>query len=101
MAIVEVTIIPIGTKSTSVSSYVANCEKVLENEKRIKSQLTPMGTVLEGDIEVLFEVVRRLHEVPFQHGAMRVSTTIRIDDRRDKTASMDQKLKSVQEKMGQ
>jgi uncharacterized protein YqgV (UPF0045/DUF77 family) len=40
-----------------------------------------------------------MHEVPFVNGAMRVSTTIRIDDRRDKDASMEQKLSSVKGKM--
>ncbi|MEN6463320.1 MAG: MTH1187 family thiamine-binding protein [Syntrophomonas sp.] len=91
--------IPMGTGSTSVSSYVANCHKVLEDDKRIKLVLTPMGSVLEGDLGDIFEAIRKMHEVPFDNGAMRVSTTIRIDDRRDKSASIAQKLNSVQEKM--
>jgi len=99
VAIVEVAIIPMGTGSTSVSHYVADCHKVLEDENRIKLVLTPMGSVLEGDLDVIFTAIRKMHEVPFDNGAMRVSTTIRIDDRRDKTASIEQKLKSVQEKM--
>jgi len=99
MAIVEVAIIPLGTGSTSVSQYVADCHKVLEGEKRIKLVLTPMGSVLEGDLDLIFAAVRKMHEVPFDNGAMRVSTTIRIDDRRDKSASIEQKLKSVHDKM--
>ena len=99
MAIAEVTIIPMGTGSTSVSQYVADCHKVLESEKRIKSELTPMGTVLEGDLDTVLEVARKLHEVPFENGVMRVNTTIRIDDRRDKKASMEQKLNSVHSKL--
>ncbi len=101
MAIIEVTIIPIGTGSTSVSQYVADCHKVLEYEKNIKLSLTPMGSVLEGDLDIILAAARKMHEVPFDSGAMRVTTTIRIDDRRDKSASMEQKLKSVQEKMDQ
>ena len=99
MAIVEVAIIPLGTGSTSVSQYVADCHKVLDGEKRIKLVLTPMGSVLEGDLDLIFAAVRKMHEVPFDNGAMRVSTTIRIDDRRDKSASIEQKLKSVHDKM--
>lgn len=99
MAIAEVAIIPLGTGSTSVSQYVADCHKVLEDEKRIKLVLTPMGSVLEGDLDIIFEAIRRMHEVPFEKGAMRVSTTIRIDDRRDKNASIEQKLASVKEKL--
>ncbi len=99
MAIVEATIIPIGTGSTSVSSYVAACQKILEAEQNLKFQLTPMGTILEGDLSHIFEVLQKMHEVPFAKGAMRVSTNIKIDDRRDQNASMEQKLTSVQQKL--
>lgn len=99
MAIVEATITPIGTGTTSVSSYVADCHKILENESRIKYQLTPMGTIFEGDMDVILEIIRKMHEVPFDNGAMRVSTLIKIDDRRDKVGTMEQKLKSVETKL--
>ena len=99
MAVVETTIVPLGTGSTSVSQYVADCHKVLQEEKRVKYQLTPMGTIIEGDLDVILEVIRKMHEVPFENGAMRVSTSIKIDDRRDKKGSIDQKLNSVKEKL--
>ncbi|MDD3364026.1 MAG: MTH1187 family thiamine-binding protein [Syntrophomonas sp.] len=99
MAIVEVAIIPMGTGNTSVSKYVADCHKILEEQKSVKSLLTPMGSILEGDLDLIFQEIRKMHEVPFASGAMRVSTTIRIDDRRDKDASIEQKIKSVEEKM--
>lgn len=99
MAIVEATIVPLGTGSTSVSKYVADCHKILKDEKRIKYQLTPMGTIFEGELDVILEVVRKMHEVPFENGALRVNTSIKIDDRRDKKASMEQKINSVMEKL--
>lgn len=99
MAIVEATIAPLGTGSTSISQFVANCHRVLEAESRIKYQLTPMSTILEGDLDVILEVIRKMHEVPFDEGALRVSTIIKIDDRRDKQATMEQKLFSVREKL--
>lgn len=99
MAIVEATIVPLGTGDTSVSKYVADCHKILKEEKRIKYQLTPMGTIFEGELDVILEVIRKMHEVPFGEGAKRVSTAIKIDDRRDKIGSMEQKMKSVTEKM--
>lgn len=101
MAIVEATVVPLGTASTSVSKYVADCHKILINENRIKYQLTPMGTILEGDLDIILDVVRKMHEVPFKNGVMRVNTSIKIDDRRDKEASMDQKLNSVREKLSE
>lgn len=99
MAIVEASIVPLGTVTTSLSKYVADCHKILENEKRIKFQLTPMGTVFEGDLDIILSIIRKMHEIPFENEAMRVSTMIKIDDRRDKKASMNQKISSVKEKM--
>jgi uncharacterized protein (TIGR00106 family) len=100
MAIVELTIVPLGTGTPSVSHYVAEVHKVLEMASEpVKFQLTPMSTIIEGDLEDLLAIIRRMHEVPFQKGAERVSTSIRIDDRRDKTSTMESKLQSVREKL--
>lgn len=98
MAIAEVTIVPLGTKDTSLSTYVADCHKVLDGEN-IKYRLTPMGTILEGGLDQIFEVVRKMHEVPFKNGSLRVSTILKIDDRRDQEGSMEQKIRSVEEKL--
>ncbi len=98
MAIVEVSIVPLGTNTPSVSQYVAAVLEVLE-ENGLKYQLTSMGTIIEGDLDKILEVVRQMHEVPFQKGVKRVVTTIRIDDRRDKQASMEGKVRSVREKL--
>ncbi|SFM24315.1 uncharacterized protein, MTH1187 family [Paenibacillus sp. 1_12] len=101
MAIVELTIIPIGTTSTSLSAYVANMQEVLAQTKEpISYQMTPMSTIIEGELDDLFKVISRLHELPFQNGAQRVSTSIKIDDRRDQPSSMQQKMKSVETKLG-
>lgn len=100
MAIVDVSIIPVGTGNPSVSEYVAEVQKVLEkNADRVKYQLTPMNTVIEGDLPVLLEVIQQMHEVPYTKGAKRVATTIRIDDRRDKQSTMEKKLNSVRSKL--
>lgn len=99
MAIVEFTIVPLGTKETSLSKYVADCHKVLESEKNIKYQLTPMGTIVEGDLDLILNVIKKMHEVPFEKGALRVSTSIKIDDRRDKTSTMEGKVESVKKKL--
>ncbi|MBS4538554.1 MTH1187 family thiamine-binding protein [Clostridium sp. D2Q-11] len=98
MAIVEVTIVPLGTESTSLSKYVAACHKVLK-DSGLKHQLTPMSSIIEGDMNEILETIKKMHEVPFNEGAMRVSTQIKIDDRRDKKGSMDQKLESVNSKL--
>lgn len=99
MAVVEVTIAPLGTANPSISRYVAACHKVLAKASDLKYQLTPMATVIEGDLGRIMEVIAEMHEVPFAEGAQRVSTLIRIDDRRDKALTMEGKLKSVYDKM--
>ncbi|MGM0853119.1 MAG: MTH1187 family thiamine-binding protein [Bacillota bacterium] len=102
MAIVDVTVIPIGTESSSVSSYVADLHRILkeyEEKGKIRFQLTPMNTIIEGDLPVLFQVIQDIHESPFQQGIKRVATNIRIDDRRDKKTTMEGKLSSVQRQL--
>ncbi|AIC94125.1 MTH1187 family thiamine-binding protein [Shouchella lehensis] len=102
MAIVDVTIIPIGTETPSVSSYVATIQEVLEDMTKthdITYQLTPMSTLIEGDVSTLLDVVKKIHEVPFEQGIDRVATNIRIDDRRDQTSTLQSKLNSVAVKM--
>jgi uncharacterized protein (TIGR00106 family) len=100
MAIAEITIIPIGTGETSVSRYVAGIHRLLqEAPEALKYELTPMSTLLEGDLDDLFAIIRRMHELPFADGAQRVSTSVKIDDRRDKASSMESKLQSVADKL--
>ena len=98
MAVAFLTITPLGTATPSVSRYVAGVERVLR-ETTLKHQLTAMGTIIEGDVDEILAVVRRMHEHPFTQGALRVSTSLRIDDRRDQEHTIDGKMRSVEEKL--
>ena len=99
MAIAEVTVVPLGTGTPSLSEYVAGAIKVLEQEKSVKYKLTGMGTILEGDLTDILATVRKMHESVFSPQIQRVVTTIRIDDRRDREASVQRKVQSVTEKL--
>jgi len=99
MPIAEVSVVPLGTKSPSVSHYVARAIKVLEQEKDIKYEMTPMGTVIDGDLDRILAVVKKMHEEIFGEGVARVITTVKIDDRRDKAQSMKAKLDSLKKKL--
>ncbi len=100
LAIVDLTIVPIGTGSTSLSAYVAAIQEKLDSESEgLHYELTAMGTIVEGDLDRILNLVQILHEVPFNNGALRVSTTIRIDDRRDQQGSIKQKISSVKKKL--
>jgi uncharacterized protein (TIGR00106 family) len=99
MAVVFVSITPLGTGTPSVSRYVAGVERLLR-ATTLKHQLTAMGTIIEGELDEILAVIRKMHEHPFTEGAVRVSTSIKIDDRRDKPDhSIAGKLRSVEEKL--
>jgi uncharacterized protein (TIGR00106 family) len=99
MAVVEVSITPLGTATPGISQYVARCIKILR-ETGIKYQLTPMGTIIEGDLGEILKVIQWMHEAPFAAGAVRVSTMIKIDDRRDRDShTMEGKVRAVSEKL--
>ncbi len=100
MAVCSISVVPVGTGSTSVSPYVARCHEILAGQSGVKYQLTPMATILEGELDRLFEVIAELHRVPFGEGAKRVLTTIVIDDRTDKALSMEGKIGSVEKRLG-
>ena len=98
MAVAFLTITPLGTATTSLSSYVAGVERILQGTS-LTHQLTAMGTIIEGEVDEILAVVRRMHEHPFTQGAQRVSTSLRIDDRRDRPHSIAGKMRSVEEKL--
>jgi uncharacterized protein (TIGR00106 family) len=98
MAILEISVVPIGTKDTSLSSYVSDCIRILKKEK-VPYELTAMGTNIEGNLEDLIKLALKMHQVPFKKGANRVVTTIKIDDRRDKVGTLSAKKRAVQRKL--
>jgi uncharacterized protein (TIGR00106 family) len=99
MAILEISVVPIGTKGTGLSHYVADCIKVLRKERKVKYELTSMGTNIEGSLQDLIRIALKMHAVPFKKGAPRVLTTLKIDDRRDKKGTLEGKKKAVQSKL--
>ncbi len=99
MAILEISVVPIGTKDTSLSAYVADCLRILKKEK-VRYELTSMGTNIEGNLKDLIRIALRMHEAPFKKGVPRVLTTLKIDDRRDKRGTLSGKKKAVEKKLG-
>ncbi len=98
MAIAEVSIIPLGVQSTSLSPYVAKVLEVLK-DSRVEYELTAMGTIITGELAIIWQVLRKMHEACFCSDVNRVLTTIRIDDRRDKAGTPQQKVQSVLNKL--
>ena len=95
MAIAQISIIPLGTETPSVSKYVARAVKVLQQEGDLKYQITSMGTIIEGRLDKILAVAEKMHEETFSREVTRVITLIEIDDRRDQASSMQGKMNSL------
>jgi uncharacterized protein (TIGR00106 family) len=96
--LVDLSVVPIGV-GVSLSKYVAACERVLQ-EAGLTHQLHAYGTNIEGEWDAVFAAVRRCHEVMHDMGAPRVSSTLRVGTRTDRAQTLEDKMRSVQEKLG-
>lgn len=96
MPVMEISVVPIGTKTPSVSRYVADAVALLDREKDIHYQLTPMGTVIEADsVEKLLEIAGKMHHAVLSGEIRRIVTSIKIDERLDQQLTMQGKVDSV------
>jgi uncharacterized protein (TIGR00106 family) len=98
MAIADITVVPSGV-GPSVSEYVARAQQVIDRHPEVKYQLTPMGTILEGELDAILEVIKDVHNSTFSERVQRVLTLVKIDERRDKPLSMQGKLDSVRARL--
>ncbi|MFH1221390.1 MAG: MTH1187 family thiamine-binding protein [Candidatus Eisenbacteria bacterium] len=98
MAVAEISVVPVGTANASISDYVVGAVKIVR-ASGLKYELSSMGTNVEGDVASILDVVRRVHEACFEAGAVRVLTTLKIDDRRDKHLSIEGKKSAVTGKL--
>ena len=96
MIIAEFSITPIGTETTSVGNYVQAALAELEKQGSIRAKPEAMGTVIEAEnLADLFRAVEKAHNALFDLGIQRVVTEIKIDDRRDKEATIESKTEGL------
>jgi uncharacterized protein (TIGR00106 family) len=99
MAIAAISLSPLGV-GISVSDYVAIALEVLERQDRVRWELDSMFTTLEGEPADLFAVIQQMQEAIFEAGAERVSSVIKMDDRRDRVGvAMESKIESALAKL--
>jgi uncharacterized protein (TIGR00106 family) len=96
--IADLCVVPLGV-GVSVSEYVAACEKVLK-EAGLKTTLHAYGTNIEGEWDAVFAAIKKCHEVVHQMGAPRITTTLKFGTRTDRAQTMEDKVQSVQKKLG-
>lgn len=95
MATAELTVISLGRAETSASAYVAEIQRRLAAQDRVRYEMHAMGTNLEGSAADIFALVAELHAVPFELGIPRVYSVLKLDERRDKEATLASKVDSV------
>jgi uncharacterized protein (TIGR00106 family) len=100
MATADVTILALGRPEASASAYVAEIQRRLAAQDRVRYRMHAMGTSLEGPTADILAVVADLHAVPFELGVPRVYTVLKLDERRDKPdQTLDDKVRSVEERL--
>ena len=102
MATADLTVIALGRADASASEYVAEIQRRLAGQERVRYRMHAMGTSLEGRTADILAVVGELHAVPFDQGVPRVYTVLKLDERRDRPdQTLDDKVRSVQDRLTQ
>jgi uncharacterized protein (TIGR00106 family) len=96
MATADLTVIALGRPDTSASRYIAEIQRRLAAQDDVRYVMHAMGTSLEGTTADILRIVGELHAVPFEMGIPRVYTVLKLDERRDKEQTLEDKVASVQ-----
>jgi uncharacterized protein (TIGR00106 family) len=100
VATADLTVIALGRPGASASEYIAEIQRRLRRQDRVRFQMHAMGTSLEGATADILAVVGELHAVPFEAGVPRVYTVLKLDERRDRPdQTLEDKVRSVEERL--
>jgi uncharacterized protein (TIGR00106 family) len=97
MALLEMSIVPLG-QGESVSQHVAGCVDLVDRSG-LAYELHAMGTIVEGDLTELLDLMRRCIE-HVAASSNRVTCTAKIDVRKGAHGSIQSKVASVEQKLG-
>jgi len=100
VATADLTILSLGRSDPSASAYIAAIQRRLAAQDRVRYVMHAMGTSLEGETADILTLVGELHAVPFELGIPRVYTVLKLDERRDKAQTLEDKVASVQRLLG-
>jgi uncharacterized protein (TIGR00106 family) len=95
--LIEFSIVPIGSGS-SIGDRLAEVLKAVD-ESGLPYKLNPMGTVVEGEWDELFRLVKKCHKTVMKNEE-RVLTSISVDDRKGRTNRIEGKVKSIEKRLG-
>jgi uncharacterized protein (TIGR00106 family) len=101
MATADLTVLALGRQELSATEYIAEIQRRLRKQDRVRFRMHAMGTSLEGTTEDILAVVGELHSVPFEQGVQRVYSVLKLDERRDRPRqTLDDKIRSVEHRLG-
>jgi uncharacterized protein (TIGR00106 family) len=95
MATADLTVIALGRAEASASRYIAEIQRRLAAQDRVRYVMHAMGTSLEGETADILTLVGELHAVPFELGIPRVYSVLKLDERRDKAQTLEDKVAAV------
>lgn len=94
MILAQLAVYPLG-EGLSMGRFVRQGVKVIK-ESGYTYQLGGMSTSVEvPSLEELFALVTRMHQAQLDEGAERLIIELKVDDRRDKEATLAGKIASV------
>jgi len=97
MVLLEMSITPLGV-GDSVSRYVAECVELID-QSGLDYELHAMGTIVEGELDQVLDLMRRCIERVAQHSD-RVTCAAKLDLRRGPGGRIKTKVASVEQKLG-
>jgi len=94
MILAQLSVYPIG-EGTSLSRFVKKGVKVIK-DSGFRYEIGGMSTAIEvPDLDSLFLLVKKVHRAHLEEGAKRIAIDLKVDDRRDKDATLEGKRSSV------
>ena len=99
MATADLTVIALGRAEASASAYIAEIQRRLAAQDRVRYEMHAMGTSLEGTTADILAVFGELHAVPFEMGIPRVYSILKLDERRDREQTLADKVDSVRRRL--
>ncbi len=97
MVLLEMSLVPMG-KGESVSQYVAKCVELVD-KSGLDYELHSMGTIVEGPLEEVLDLMRRCIEL-LACDSNRVTCSAKLDYRKGATGRIRSKVASVEQKLG-
>lgn len=97
MTLLEFSMSPLS-KGESVGSYVSRSLEIVD-KSGLDYRLNPMGTVIEGEWDEVFAVVKACFE-RMKEDCDRISTVIKVDYRKGANGRLTTKVQSIEKTLG-